>query len=160
MVINTVSSSRRDREVITPNHKINLQFMISINFYYNKDLRDVAERLRREATKAERLLWNEVLKNGNIQGYAFLRQRPVLDIIADFLCKELMLIIEVDGYSRKGVEKWQLDKKRQKELKKVGFTVLRFTDEEVLGDIRNVQRAIELWAEDHPLKIFRNCITT
>lgn len=39
---------------------------------------------------------------------------------------------------------------QRKKLEDVGFTVLRFTDEEVLNDIRNVQRVIEHWIESHP----------
>lgn len=68
-------------------------------------------------------------------GYTFLRQRPVLNYIADFLCKELKLIIEVDGFSHDWAEQWKLDKKRQSKLEEVGFTALRFTDEEILTDI-------------------------
>jgi very-short-patch-repair endonuclease len=120
------------------------------NYYYNKELKKIARRLRKESTRAEVKLWNEVLRGGRIYGYTFLRQRPVLNFIVDFMCKELMLVIEVDGFSHEWSEQWELDMKRQKELEKIGFTVLRFTDEDVLKDIRNVERVIELWVEDHP----------
>ena len=48
-------------------------------------------------TKAEACLWKYVLKARQLKGFQFRRQRPVLNYIADFMCKELMLIIEVDG---------------------------------------------------------------
>jgi very-short-patch-repair endonuclease len=124
--------------------------MNNANYYYNKDLKEIARRLRKASTGAEVKLWNELLRGAQMYEYTFLRQRPVLKYIVDFMCKELMLIIEVDGFTHEWAEQWELDLKRQKELEEIGFTVLRFTDEEVLGDIRNVQRVIELWIEDHP----------
>lgn len=48
-------------------------------------------------TKAEACLWKYVLSSGKLKGYKFKRQRPVLQYIADFMCPDLMLIIEVDG---------------------------------------------------------------
>lgn len=124
--------------------------MNKANYYYNKELKELARRLRKESTKAEVKLWNEVLRGGQIFGYTFLRQRPVKNFIVDFMCKELMLVIEVDGFTHNWAEQWELDKKRQRKLEEVGFTVIRFTDDEVLKDIRNVQRVIELCVEDHP----------
>ncbi|NBC02358.1 MAG: DUF559 domain-containing protein [Bacteroidetes bacterium] len=124
--------------------------MKKANYHYNKNLRELARRLRKQSTKAEIKLWNEVLRGGKMYGFTFLRQRPILKYIVDFMCKELMLIIEVDGFTHEWAEQWKLDRKRQKEIEKIGFTVLRFTNKEVLTDIRNVQRVIELWVEDHP----------
>jgi len=120
------------------------------NLYYNKNLKEYARRLRKLSTKAEIKLWNDVLRGRQMYNYTFLRQRPVLFFIADFMCKELMLIIEVDGYTHEFEEKWRLDQERQQTLENLGFTVLRYTDEEVLEDIRNVESAIEGWVLDHP----------
>lgn len=61
------------------------------------------------------------------------------------MCKELMLIIKVDGFTHEWADHLELDKKRQRKLQEAGFTVLRFTDDEVLNDIRNVQKVIDLW---------------
>ena len=90
--------------------------MNSSNFYYNKRLKDLARQLRKQSTKAEIKLWNEVLRSKQMHGYTFLRQRPVLNFIADFMCKELKLIIEVDGYTHELEEKWRLDQERQQKL--------------------------------------------
>ncbi len=70
-----------------------------------------------------------------MRGYAFNRQRPVMNYIADFMCKELKLIIEIDGFTHlfKSVQK--KDKLKQHVLEKAGFTFLRFNDKEVLTDI-------------------------
>ncbi len=66
------------------------------------------------------------------------------------MCKELMLIVEVDGITLDAEEQWKKDKARQKELEDFGFTVLRFTDEEVMNDIENVERVLLWWIENHP----------
>jgi very-short-patch-repair endonuclease len=117
------------------------------NHYYNKNLQPFANRLRKEMTKAEACLWKYVLRASQLKGFQFRRQRPVLNYIADFMCKELMLIIEVDGITHTWEETIKKDKIRQKALESAGFTVLRFTDEEVLNHIQAVQNYLEDWIE-------------
>ena len=77
-----------------------------------------------------------------MKGYGFRRQRPVLNYIADFMCKELLLIIEVDGITHHFEETIARDKIRQQNLENAGFTVIRFSDEEVLQNIENVRQQI------------------
>jgi len=67
------------------------------NYAYNKKLQPFANKLRKEMTKTEACLWKYALRASQMKGYQFRRQRPVLRYIADFLCKELKLVIEVDG---------------------------------------------------------------
>jgi very-short-patch-repair endonuclease len=117
------------------------------NHFYNKNLQPYANRLRKEMTKAEACLWKYVLRAGKMKGYGFRRQRPVLIYIADFMCKELMLIVEVDGSIHELEEVSKNDKIRQKALEEAGFTVLRFTNEEVLKDIHSVYSYLEDWIE-------------
>jgi very-short-patch-repair endonuclease len=81
-------------------------------------------------------------------GYTFNRQRPVLNYIADFMCKELKLIIEVDGYSHTLDEVIEKDIIKQRDLEIAGFTVIRFSDEEVLKRIEDVRRSLELRIEE------------
>ncbi|GGK82928.1 endonuclease domain-containing protein [Rufibacter glacialis] len=115
------------------------------NHRYNKNLKPFAKSLRADSTKAEIRLWSELLSKGRM-GISFLRQRPIGNYIADFMCKELMLIIEVDGYSHNF--KTDEDPQRDRDLSALGFTVLRFTDDEVMNDLPNVQRTLETWIED------------
>jgi very-short-patch-repair endonuclease len=117
------------------------------NHNYNKNLQPNANRLRKEMTKAEACLWKYVLRAGKMKGFQFRRQRPVLKYIADFMCKELMLIIEVDGSIHQLEEVSKNDEIRQKALEEAGFTVLRYTNEEVLKDIVSVCGYIEEWIE-------------
>jgi very-short-patch-repair endonuclease len=92
-------------------------------------------------TKAEACLWKYVLRASQVKGYQFRRQRPVLNYIADFMCKELRLIIEVDGITHDS--KLEKDERRTDELRRAGFNVFRFTDEEVLTNIHGVASDIE-----------------
>ena len=117
------------------------------NHYYNKNLQPFANKLRKEMTKAEACLWKYVLKASQLKGFQFRRQRPVLNYIADFMCKELMLIIEVDGITHTWEETIKKDEIRQKALESAGFTVVRFTDDEVLSHIQAVHNYLEDWIE-------------
>jgi len=117
------------------------------NHSYNKALQPYANRLRKEMTKAEACLWKYVLSAKKLSGYQFRRQRPVLNYIADFMCMELMLIIEVDGITHHWEETIKKDEIRQKDLESAGFTVIRFSDEEVLNRIQVVHEYLEDWIE-------------
>ena len=108
------------------------------NHHYNKQLKPVARTLRKNMTKAEAALWKYGLKKKQRRGYSFNRQRPVLNFVADFMCKELSLIIEVDGDSHDHPNAQKHDKDRQDKLEEAGFTVLRFTNEEVLKNLDSV----------------------
>ena len=126
-------------------------------WHYNKALKTFANTNRKNMTKAEACIWKYLLSRKQMMGFQFRRQRPVLNYIADFMCKEIMLIIEIDGITHKWDEIAEKDIFRQKELEAIGFTVLRFRDEEVLNDMTNVNRTITAYIEDfieqfnHPL---------
>jgi very-short-patch-repair endonuclease len=118
------------------------------NFYgYNKNLKGLAKANRVAMTKAEACLWKYVLRARQMKGYQFRRQGPVLNFIADFMCKELKLIIEVDGSTHHYSDTQFYDQTRQRELEDAGFTILRFADEEVLEAINEVMSRIEDWIE-------------
>ena len=109
----------KNRNSVQPASKSN-------NFHYNKNLQKHANELRKNMTKAEASLWKYILKAGKLKGYKFRRQRPVLNYIADFMCTELMLIIETDGISHIVDEVIEKDIKKQKALESAGFKVIRF----------------------------------
>jgi very-short-patch-repair endonuclease len=117
------------------------------NHFYNKILQPYANGLRNDMTKAEACLWKYVLRAKQLKGFQFRRQRPVLKYIADFMCMELMLTIEVDGITHHFEETIKKDEIRQMKLESVGFTVLRFSDEEVLNRIQVVIDCLEDWIE-------------
>jgi len=84
-----------------------------------------ARDMRKDPTPAEAALW-DVLRARRFYGFKFRRQHPVGPFVADFLCFELGLIVEVDGGTR--------DEKRATWLEKLGFKVVRLRDEDVLAD--------------------------
>ncbi|MBK8389926.1 MAG: endonuclease domain-containing protein [Saprospiraceae bacterium] len=88
--------------------------------------------------KPEACLWKFALSKRQMLGYQFRRQRPIGPFIADFACLPLMLVIEVDGFSHQSEEAMIKDQKRAKYLEAFGFTVLRFSNWEVLNEIDKV----------------------
>ena len=114
------------------------------NLYaYNKKLQPFAHKLRSSMTKAEACLWKYALRARGMKGYQFRRERPVLNYIADFMCMELKLIIEVDGFTHQCEETAIKDNRKDADLAAAGFTVLRFTDNEVLTQLTMVVTKIE-----------------
>ena len=118
------------------------------NLLYNSKLREKAHSLRYTMTKAEACLWKYALRAKQMGGYTFNRQRPVLFYVADFMCKELKLIIEVDGYSHLREDVIEKDIRKQNDLEKAGFAVLRFKDSDVLKQIKQVKQIIWLKIEE------------
>ena len=115
---------------------------------YNPKLKELARQLRNNSTKAEIILWQK-LKRKQLHGYDFHRQKPIDNYILDFFCHELMLGIEVDGYSHQLVEVFKKDKIKESLMLELGISLLRFSDEQVLKDMDNVLRAIDDYIHNH-----------
>ena len=94
----------------------------------------IARRLRVNQTDAEIVLWNR-LRNRQIDGHKFVRQEPIAGYICDFVCREKSLVIEVDGGQHSESED---DVARDRRLRDEGYRVLRFWNNEVLGNIEGV----------------------
>ena len=101
-------------------------------------LRANARALRANQTEAEALLWAR-LRNRRLLGPKFKRQVPIRNYIADFLCAQHRLIIEVDGSQHAENE---YDQRRDRELARRGFTVLRFWNNDILNHRSRVCKAI------------------
>ncbi|MCK0144868.1 DUF559 domain-containing protein [Arenibacter sp. F26102] len=104
---------------------------------YNPKLKELARDLRNNSTKAEVILWLK-LKSKQMYGYDFHRQKPIDNYILDFFCQELMLGIEVDGYSHGIVEVYDKDAVKEEKMNNLGIGILRFTDDQILRDMDNV----------------------
>lgn len=111
-------------------------------FPYNPKLKEKARELRNNSTLSEVILWG-YLKGKQMYGFDFHRQRPVDNYIVDFICCELYLVIELDGYTHLLEETAQRDLKKEKRLNELGIKIIRFWDEEVYHDIDNVIRSIK-----------------
>ena len=96
-----------------------------------------AQFLRRNETKAEKLLW-EKLRNNQLEGLKFRRQHPINIYIADFYCHKFKLIIELDGDYHDQEEQKQKDEVRTEVLRLNDLKIIRFKNEEVEQDINQV----------------------
>ena len=76
------------------------------------------------------------------KGMKFRRQHPVGHYIADFVCLERRLIIELDGGQHSLPEELLRDRQRDAWLEKEGYTVVRFWDNEVLTNTKGVLEVI------------------
>ena len=99
-------------------------------------LKEMARAMRREPTEAEKALWTR-LANQQLGGFKFHRQVVIGSTIVDFACPSRWLVVEVSGDARAEVSAIQ-----DKKLADVGIRVLRFTDEQVLGDPEPIVAAI------------------
>lgn len=104
-------------------------------------LKGHARENRKNATLAEDVLWN-YLRRG-ISGEKFLRQHVIGDYIVDFVSRHGGLIVEVDGGYHSEPQQQENDKLREDELERMGYHVIRFSNEEVLNDIETVLNEIE-----------------
>ncbi len=96
------------------------------------------------STLSEVLLWMQ-LRARKMKNFQFNRQKPLGNFIADFYCKQLHLVIEIDGNSHRGKEQYDAD--RDAAMRNMGLTVMRIADEDVKRDIQSVLRRIEEWIE-------------
>ncbi len=104
-------------------------------------IKDLQAEKKKNTTEAERILW-EHLKTKKL-GFKFRRQHIIDEFIVDFVCLEKNLVIEVDGGYHNTMEQKEADDLRTKILNEIGFKVIRFTNEQVIGDIDNVLSYIE-----------------
>lgn len=105
-----------------------------------------ARELRKNMTKSEKLLWNEL--RYDTLWVRFYRQKPIYVytetswrdrfIIADFYSDELKLVIELDWWVHLQKEVFELDREKEKLLENVWIKVLRFTNEEISANLWKV----------------------
>lgn len=112
-------------------------------------LKTNAKENRNNPTQAEETLWH-LLKSHNLNEH-FRRQHIIMDYIADFVCLKRRLIIEADGGYHFTSEQKQEDAVREKRLRKKGFEILRFTNDEVLCNPDGVVARIKDVLNSRPL---------
>lgn len=98
-----------------------------------------AQQMRTNATEPEKRLWRAI-RAKRFAGIKFRRQKVIGPYIVDFACREPMLAIELDGDSHASRENY--DRERSEYLKNEGYTVVRFTNSEILSNLDGVLNAI------------------
>ncbi len=108
-----------------------------------------AKELRSNLTDAERLLWHR-LRSRRLAGFKFRRQVSIGPYVVDFVCWSAQLIVEADGGQHS--TRTEYDRRRDAYLRRQGFSVLRFWNNEVLGNIEGVLEVVirELRGRESP----------
>ena len=99
-------------------------------------LKEFVKHHRSQPTDAENVLW-QMLRGKKLEGYKFRRQHIIGQYIADFVCLNKNLVIEVDGLIHQLPDNKTSDEERTEWLRSQGFEVVRFTNEEVLQNTDN-----------------------
>jgi very-short-patch-repair endonuclease len=117
----------------------------------DKRLGKLAKGLRRKQTDAEARLWY-YLANRHIEGAKFRRSQQIGNYIVDFVCFEKKLVLEIDGGQHNEPHNQVRDEERTRGLKKKGYEVLRYWDNDVLKNTDGVLEHIRMWLtqENHP----------
>lgn len=97
-----------------------------------------AKRLRRQETESEKLLWSRI-RNRQIADSKFRRQWPIGEFIADFVCLEARLIVEVDGGQHANSRH---DRARSAALENLGYRVVRYWNNDVMQNIEGVLESL------------------
>ena len=118
------------------------------NPYSYSTLKEHSKRMRSQPTEAESTLWEQL--RGKKTGFKFRRQHIIGDFIVDFLCLEKHLIIEVDGGYHNDPQVAENDKLRSEILELQGYTILRFTNEQVLFETEKTLSTINYTLKSLP----------
>jgi 5-methyltetrahydrofolate--homocysteine methyltransferase len=119
---------------------------------YSK-LKEYSKKHRDYPTKAELIIW-EFLKSRQVEKFKFGRQHIIGQYIADFVCLDRMLVIELDGKIHQLPENQESDEIRTQWLESKGFKVIRFTNDEVTTDTESVlNKILEIVSEQKSHKL-------
>ncbi len=117
--------------------------------HYNPKLKEYARELRTESvSKAEKVIWKGLLSRKQT-GERFLRQRPIYHFIVDFFAPEIGLIIEIDGNSH--FNKGDYDRYREDKLVSLGYTLIRFTEGDVIHNLDVISERVR-----HAIYVLKN----
>jgi very-short-patch-repair endonuclease len=101
------------------------------NRKYQKPIR---QRLRNNATEAEKLLWSRLM-HSQLCGHKFRRQEGIAKFVVDFYCPEHELAIEIDGAIHSTSEEIEHDRKRPEYIENFGMNFLRFTNSDIYENL-------------------------
>ena len=104
---------------------------------YNKKLKPISQKLRRETTETEQILWSRIRKK-QILNTQFYRQKTIGNFIVDFYCPKYKLVIEIDGGQHFETKNLQKDQERDAYFCSLELTVLRFTNLDIFHHLEGV----------------------
>lgn len=92
------------------------------------------------------MLWKRL--KAKQTGFSFNRQKPILNYIADFYCKELGIVVEIDGVSHFSPEAYKKDQERDRQMRAIGLEIIRVIDSDVRKDADSVAEHIKERCEE------------
>lgn len=108
---------------------------------YSKHLKSLSRNLRNNLTDSEKILWSR-LRQKQILGVPFYRQKPIGNHIVDFYAPQVSLVIEIDGAQHLDEIQMLKDKQRDAYLNQHGLKVLRFNNMDIFENIDGVMDEI------------------
>jgi len=108
---------------------------------YDSNLKEKARNLRKNPTDSENALWS-CLRNKQLLGVQFYRQKPIGEHIVDLYAPKANLVIEIDGFQHQEGDHVRKDRRRDGYLSALGLKVLRFNSSEVLKENDGVVEVI------------------
>jgi len=124
------------------NGKPQHEYFATADAFYYKSLNEFALKHRGNPTEAENVLWQKI-RDKQLDGIKFRRQHIIDKYIADFISLENKLVVEVDGAIHQLPENKESDQQRTKRLNELGYTVMRFSNNEVLQNTDEVAARIK-----------------
>jgi len=112
-------------------------------------LKEFALHHRSNPTQAEEVLW-DLVKTKQLEGFKFRRQHIISHYIADLVCLDKRLIVEIDGLIHQVPENKESDELRTKALNRLGFKVLRITNEQVIKEPEKTLQLIASALKNQP----------
>ena len=109
------------------------------NRHYTRKALNYAADLRNNQTNAENIIWFNI-RNRKLNNIKFKRQVPIGKYIVDFANMQKKLVIELDGSQH--IDNFHYDEERTKYLNSIGYTVIRFFDNDVIKNINTVLEVI------------------
>lgn len=114
-----------------------------------------AKEMRSNMTDAEKIVW-EAIRNNKLE-FKFRRQHIIGQFIVDFVCLSKMVVVEIDGNSH--LETAEYDEGRTEELQKLGFEVVRFSNDEVYANVNAVASSIKSICEKRETSFLEDSLT-
>jgi very-short-patch-repair endonuclease len=103
--------------------------------------------LRSKPSSAEAKLWSR-LRNRQLAGLKFVRQAPIDPYFADFLCRERMLVVEVDGGTHGCETEIAADARRTRDLERMGYRVFRVHNTDIYENLDGVLDGLLAFIEE------------
>ena len=105
----------------------------------NLKLKPRANKMSRNMTKSEQLIWFNILSKRQLSGYKFAKQKQIINYIADFYCSELLLVIEVDGESHFTPQQILYDEVRTQFLNSINIKVIRISNHDIQNNLEGAR---------------------